>query len=44
MIELKMNFAKTISVSIVRVEVDNLQVFVKTETADRQTETHTEVR
>ena len=37
MVELKINFAKTFSVSILRVEVDNLQRFVKTEIADRNT-------
>jgi len=44
MVELKTNFAKTFSVSIIRVEVETLQIFVKTEIADRQTETHTEVK
>jgi hypothetical protein len=44
MVELKINYAKTFSLSIMRVEVDNLQRFVKTEITDRQTETHTEVK
>lgn len=44
MFEMKIIFAKTFSVSIIRVEVETLQIFVKTEIADRQTETHKEVK
>ena len=37
MVEPKINFAKTFSVSIMRVKVDILQRFVKTEIAGRNT-------
>jgi hypothetical protein len=44
MVEQKINFAKTFSVSILRVEVAILQRYVKAEIAVRQTETHTKVK